>query len=132
MAEGKQVDIDRPECTPTSRADNIPEADAEKIKADWRTQMTHSPVPWILKKLPKDPDRDWDAYSVLDINGDTVLGGEQHDNWAGKLPDKKFIIRAVNAHDALVTALEWIATNSTERAAITVANDALTLARNGA
>lgn len=64
--------------------------------------MTHSPLPWRI-----------DGSGILDANGDCITAefidpkGVSDDYYVAPEPDDQaLIVRAVNAHAALVSALE--------------------------
>jgi len=71
--------------------------------------MTHSPLPWRKAKHDEPTDEMPEYYSpsqVLDADGEVVADNRRFYPKAVSPDDQALIVRAVNAHAALVAALE--------------------------
>lgn len=82
---------------------------AAKI-AQWEREAREpSPLPWSCK--PHDSymrDDEEEPIEIVDANGDTVADNVSYYAHHIKVADARFIVQRVNAHDALVAALEEI------------------------
>lgn len=77
--------------------------------------MTHSPLPWRKAKHDEPTDEMPEYYSpsqILDSDGEVVADNRRFYPQAVSPDDQALIVRAVNAHAALVAALEAIVARS--------------------
>lgn len=69
------------------------------------TKAQHTPTPWATEHLKQDWNGDA-SYTMKGAGGEQLMSNPAYYPWAPDREDADFIVRAVNAHDALVEALE--------------------------
>lgn len=78
-----------------------------KIDQWERERMDPSPLPWFTRPHDSYMCEDDEApIEIVDARGDTVADNARYYPHQIKLADAEFIVRRVNSHDVLVSALE--------------------------
>lgn len=77
------------------------------LKAIWEAEERElTPLPWRIEHGTQFHELDGWLTEIIGANGDTVADNQRYYPQAVKPVDMEYIVRAVNAHEALVAALE--------------------------